>query len=42
MLARKKHRSEYFQFHPMHPTFALVSGLSVLGLLAWYMAWSLE
>ena len=42
MLADKKRRNEYFHLHPAQPGFALVSTLTLLGLLAWYIAWSAE
>ena len=42
MLADRKRSNEYFQFNPMHPTFALVSTLTLLGLLAWSIAWTVE
>jgi hypothetical protein len=42
MLADRKHRNEYFHFHPMHPTFAVLGSMALLGLLACYIAWTVE
>jgi hypothetical protein len=35
--SRRLHYDEYFRFHPLHATYALMAVIVLVGLLAWFV-----